>query len=77
MRFYGVDLEAEIDSIDSARFFKRAYRLPAYDGAIAARAHEEHERMKKRQPAKALRENPQAKVVNDVADLGDIVDLRN
>lgn len=75
MRFYHIDIEHDV--VGSARFFKLAYRLPIYDGAITARAQEEQEANKKRNPAKALRTNPAAVVNNDVSALDGIVDLRN
>lgn len=60
MAIYGIDLEDE-DSIDAARLCRLAFRLPAYQSAIASRVSQEQEQTKSRngrkesaQPAKPL-----------------------
>lgn len=46
LRFYNIDLdegEVEVDVVGSARFFKLANRLAAYEGMVAARLRMERE----------------------------------
>lgn len=64
LRFYGIDL-TKVDSVEPPRFFKLAYRLPAYEGVLSSRIQEEKDLEAKRNPtAKALKKNPDAKVVD-------------
>lgn len=52
LRYYGVDLETQIDSVASATFFKRAYRLKFIEGSVISyRAQEQAEETKKTLPS--------------------------
>lgn len=68
LRFYGIDL-TKAGAVEPPRFFRLAYRLPAYEGVLSSRIQEEKELETKRNPtAKALKKNPDAKVV-DVSEM--------
>jgi hypothetical protein len=49
------------------------YRLPVYEGVIAARAQEESERAKNHSPAKAVRKDPEARVV-DISAMSEFIE---
>lgn len=73
LRFYGIDLSQD-DPVASARFFKLAYRLPAYQGVISARIDQEREAAKTISPSRELRNGTATEV--PIEAMSEFIEMR-
>lgn len=74
LRFYRIDITQD-DTVDPPRFFKLAYRLPAYQGVMAARVEAQREEAKTRSPSKALRDGTAKEV--PLESISEFIDMNN